>query len=435
VLIDTDIRDLPRSAGMTPVLTPRRIVFWVAMALIFAALPLIFTQSFALSMLSQMGIAIIFALSYNMLLGQTGLLSFGHAVYFGLGAFFCAHALNLIGAGKMWFPVTLVPLIGGVAGLVFGLLLGFVTTRRAGTPFAMISLGIAEMVAASALMFTAFFGGEGGIATNRAVGKAFLGISYGPQIQVYYLIAGWCLVAMIAMFALTRTPLGRMANAVRDNPERAKFVGYNPTRVRWLMMSLASFFAGIGGGLAAINYEIVTAETLGLVASGNVVLMAFIGGIGHFWGPIIGAVLVTLLQSALSNYTQAWLLYVGLFFLVIIMFSPGGIANLIALHKPVWNARLVQRLVPSYAIAAIAGSVMLAGFFALIEMIYHFEAKETSSKAFSYFGLMLDPMQARYWIGTAIVFCIGMALVYGVKRVVGRAWENVTVELQQKGAV
>ena len=410
-------------------------MFWAAVALAFAVLPIIFTQSFALSMLSQMGIAIIFALSYNMLLGQTGLLSFGHAVYFGLGAFFCAHALNLIGAGKLWFPVTLVPLIGGVAGLVFGLLFGFVTTRRAGTPFAMISLGIAEMVAASALMFTTFFGGEGGIATNRVVGKAFLGISYGSQIQVYYLIAGWCLVAMIAMFELTRTPLGRMANAVRDNPERAKFVGYNPTRVRWLMMSLASFFAGIGGGLAAINYEIVTAETLGLVASGNVVLMAFIGGVGHFWGPIIGAVLVTLLQSMLSNYTQAWLLYFGLFFLVIIMFSPGGIANLIALHKPVWNAGLVKRLLPSYAIAAIAGLVMLAGFFALIEMIYHFEAKETSSKSFSYFGLILDPLQARYWVGCAIVFVIGIALVYGVKKIVGRAWENLTVDLQKAGAV
>src|SRR3954452_14321640 len=322
------------------VISGRRVLVWGAIALFMVCMPLIFRQSFALSMLSQMGIAIIFALSYNMLLGQTGLLSFGHAVYYGLAAFICAHTLNTMAAGKFWFPVTLVPLIGGLAGLVFGLLFGFVTTRLAGTPFAMISLGIAEMVAASALMFTTFFGEEGGIATNRAVGKAFLGLSYGPQIQVYYLIAGWCLVSMIAMFALTRTPLGRMANAVRDNPERAKFVGYNTTRVRWLMMSLASFFAGIAGGLAAINYEIVTAETLGLVASGSVVLMAFIGGIGQFWGPIIGAVLVTLLQSALSNYTQAWLLYFGLFFLVIIMFSPGGIANLIVLHQPVWKAGL-----------------------------------------------------------------------------------------------
>src|SRR5258708_16463933 len=300
-----DIRPLPQGASAGKVLTARRIAFWLAVALIFAVLPLVVAQSFALSMLSQMGIAVIFALSYNMLLGQTGLLSFGHAVYFGLGAFFCAHALNFIGGGKIWFPVPLIPLIGGVAGLVFGLLFGFVTTRRAGTPFAMISLGIAEMVAASALMFTAFFGGEGGIATNRAVGKAFLGISYGPQIQVYYLIAGWCLVCMIAMFALTRTPLGRMANAVRDNPERAKFVGYNPTRVRWLMMSLASFFAGIGGGLAAVNYENVTAETLRLVASRHLVLMAFIGGVGPFLGPVISALLVTPLQSALSHYTHA----------------------------------------------------------------------------------------------------------------------------------
>ena len=165
-------------------------------------------------------------------------------------------------------------------------------------------------------MFPAFFGGEGGIATNRAVGQPWHGISYGPQIQVYYLIAGWCFVCMIAMFALTQTPLGRMANAVRDNPERARFVGYNPTRVRYLMLCLAAFFAGIAGALGTINYEIVTAENVGVAASGNVLIMAFIGGVGHFFGPIIGAVLVTFLQSALSSYTQAWLLYFGLFFLV-----------------------------------------------------------------------------------------------------------------------
>lgn len=420
---------------MNPVLSERRIIFWAAVAVLFAVMPFIFTQSFALSMLSQMGIAIIFALSYNMLLGQTGLLSFGHAVYFGLGAFCCAHALNMVGAGKFWFPVTLMPLIGGLAGLFFGLIFGFVTTRRAGTPFAMISLGIAEMVAASALMFTTFFGGEGGISTDRTAGGAVMGITYGPQVQVYYLIAGWCFVCIIAMFALTQTPLGRMANAVRDNPERAKFVGYNPTRVRWLMLSLAGFFAGIGGGLAAINYEIVTAETLGVMASGNVVLMAFIGGIGHFWGPMIGAVLVTLLQSALSNYTQAWLLYFGLFFLVIIMFSPGGIANLITLHKPVWQARLMARLAPSYAVAGAAGAVMLLGFFALIEMIYHYEAKEASSKAFNYFGVTLDPTQAMPWIGVLVVFAAGIVVFRQTSRLVKRAWESIGVELQKRGVV
>ena len=227
-------------------------------------LPFVFKQSFALSMLSQMGIAIIFALSYNMLLGQTGLLSFGHAVYFGLGAFFCAHALNFIGAGKFWFPVTLLPLVGGLAGLVFGLrvrLRHHAPRRHA----------VRDDLARHRRN-----GGGQRADVHRVLRRrrrhrhqphrrrhACMGISYGPQIQVYYLIAGWCLVCMIAMFALTQTPLGRMANAVRDNPERAKFVGYNPTRVRWLMMSLAGFFAGIGGGLAAINYEIVTAENAG----------------------------------------------------------------------------------------------------------------------------------------------------------------------------
>lgn len=426
---------MPAAVGYPILAIPyaRRVVFWAAVTSILVLLPHVFRQSFALSMLSQMGIAIVFALSYNMLLGQTGLLSFGHAVYSGLGAFFAAHALNLVAAGKFWFPVTLVPLVGGAAGLFFGLTFGFVTTRRAGTPFAMISLGIAEMVAATALMFTAFFGGEGGIATDRTAGGPLLGISYGSQLQVYYLIVGWCLLSMIGMFALTQTPLGRMANAVRDNPERAKFVGYNPTRVRWLMMTLAGFFAGIAGGLAAINYEIVTAEAVGVAASGTVVLMAFIGGVGHFWGPIIGAVLVTYLQSALSNYTQAWLLYFGLFFLVIILFSPGGIANLVTMHRPVWQAGLVKRLLPSYALGAACGAAMLAGLIALIEMIYHYEDKEAATKDFSLLGFVLDPDRIGSWIGTALVLVAGLAAFVWASRFVRRAWEDLAPELPARG--
>lgn len=413
----------------------RRLLFWFAVAALFALLPVAFRQSFALSMLSQMGIAIIFALSYNMLLGQTGLLSFGHAVYFGLGAFFTAHAINWVDAGRIWLPITFMPLIGALAGLFFGLAFGFVTTRRAGTPFAMISLGIAEMVAASALMFTAFFGGEGGIATNRTAGGALLGVSYGPQIQVYYLIAGWCLVCMIAMFALTQTPLGRMANAVRDNPERAMFVGYSPTRVRWLMLSLSAGFAGAAGGLSAINYEIVTAEALGVMASGSVVLMAFIGGIGHFWGPILGAILVTFLQSALSTYTQAWLLYFGLFFLVIIMFSPGGIANLIMMHKPAWGSGMMRRLMPSYALAAATGAVMMLGLVALIEMIYHYEAREAATRSFGVLGIALDPGSPGSWLLAMTLLAAGIALLWWASRFVRRAWDRITPELQAREAV
>ena len=415
-----------------PVISGRRLLVWGAIALFMIVLPFIFRQSFALSMLSQMGIAIIFALSYNMLLGQTGLLSFGHAVYYGLAAFICAHTLNVMAAGKFSIPVTLLPLVGGLSGLVFGSLLGYVTTRRAGTPFAMISLGIAELVAASALMFPAFFGGEGGIATNRQIGQPWHGLSYGPQMQVYYLIAGWCLVCMIAMFALTQTPLGRMANAVRDNPERARFVGYDPTRVRYIMLCLAAFFAGVAGALGTINYEIVTAENVGVVASGNVLIMAFIGGVGYFFGPMIGAVLVTFLQSALSSYTQAWLLYFGLFFVVMVMFAPGGIASLIMVHAPAWRERLLPRLIPSYLVCALALAVVFAGGVALVEMIYHTEGD--TDKAFRLFGVAVDASRAAPWILAALAFGVGNVLFALALRPLRRAWGDVNAELIKRGA-
>ena len=418
---------------MTSFFHIRRLALWAVAALVMIALPLVLTQSFAISMLSQMGIAVIFALSYNMLLGQTGMLSFGHAVYFGLGAFFSAHALNMIGAGTLGIPVTLLPLVGGVAGLAFGVVFGYVTTKHSGTPFAMISLGIAEMVAACSLMFPSFFGGEGGISTDRMVGEAVMGITYGQGRQVYYLIAGWCFVCMIAMFALTQTPLGRMANAVRDNAERARFVGYNPTRVRYTMLILSSFFAGIAGGLAVINYELVTAESLGVVASGNVLLMAFIGGVGHFFGPIIGAVLVTFLQSALSNYTLAWLLYFGLFFLVMILFAPGGIASLLAMHKPAWDVGQLRRLVPSYIAAAAATAVILAGLIALIEMIYQVETKkEQSGTVMNLFGMTFDAASAGPWIGSLATMAVGGVLLWGASRLVRASWQQVTIVINAK---
>ena len=198
-----------------------RVAVWSAFALLLAALPLLFTSSLALTMLSQMGYVTIVCLSYNILLGQGGMLSFGHAVYTGLGSFIAIHAMNLAGSGQLPVPLVLVPLVGGVAGMLFAMLLGFVSTRKSGTPFAMITLGMGELVASMALMFPGFFGGEGGITTNRVYGQPFLGLSFGPAIQVYYLIAAYCFACTAAMFAFTGTPLGRILNAVRDNPQRA----------------------------------------------------------------------------------------------------------------------------------------------------------------------------------------------------------------------
>lgn len=419
----TPLRFKPHNAG--------RWFVWGSFALVLAVLPLVFRQGFALTLMSQMGIMIIFALSYNMLLGQTGLLSFGHAVYMGLGAYFAIHALNLIGQGGLALPVSLLPLVGGFAAALVGAAVGWVTTRKAGVAFAMISLGIGEMVHAMSLMFPAFFGGEGGVNANRMVGPAPLGITFGPAIQVYYLIALWTFLAMAAMFALTQTPLGRIANAVRDNEERAAFVGYNVERVRLIMFVLSAFFAGIAGSLAAINYEIVTAETVSTLRSGAVLLAAYIGGVAFFFGPVIGAVIFTFFQTALSGITKAWLLYLGLFFVAIVMFAPGGVAMIVMQHLRVWKFGLLGRLARPYGRALAAGLLALAGFAGIVEMTYHVTTTGAPPEL-TLGGIAVAPFGATAWVVCGALLAAGAGLYALAWRRVRTTWDEVQREIESK---
>jgi len=403
-----------------------RLLVWGGYAAVLLAAPLLFRSGFALSLLCQMGIVVIFALSYNMQLGQTGLLSFGHAVYYGLGALFTIHALNLVQAG--WkIPVTLLPLVGGLAGLVFGVILGYVTTRRAGTTFAMISLGVGEMVAACSLMFPAFFGGEAGVSGNRQSGGPMLGVSYGPQIQVYYLIAAWLIICTAGIFALTRTPLGRMANAVRDNPERAQFVGYDPRRVRFFMVTLSGFFAGVAGGLAAINYEIVTAETLSASTSGLVLLATYLGGIGFFAGPIAGAIVVTLIQMGLSSLTHAWPFYFGALFVATVLFVPGGLASLAVLHVRLWHAKLLARALGVYARMAVPALAVLGIVVFMVELAY--KGAEDPPIPLTLMGVDIDSGSAGNWIASLVVLVAAMAAVRWAWRRVAPRWGEIEAAL------
>ena len=401
---------------------------WGGTAIVFALAPLVFTRGFALTLMTQMGTMIIFALSYNMLLGQGGMLSFGHAVYSGLGAYFAVHALNLAGQGALPLPVTLLPLVGGIAGAFFGVLFGYVTTKRAGTTFALISLGIGEMVFACVLMFPGFFGGEGGISTNRVVGAPFLGVSYGPAIQVYYLVASWCLVCMAAMYALTQTPLGRMANAVRDNPERAEFVGYDTQKVRFLQLVLSGFFAGVAGALACINFEIVSAENVSAIRSGGVLLATFIGGVPFFFGPIIGAVVFVFFVVALSGFTKAWLLYLGLFFLVMVLYAPGGIASLILMQIPVIRAGRWRELILPYLGAAAAALCALAGLVGVVEMVYHLSDTTLESKM-ALAGIAFDARSGAAWTVSLALLGAGLAAIHAASRRVGSRWSAIQQDI------
>ena len=346
---------------------------WIIIAIIAAALPMLFDSSFALTLLCKMGVLIIFTVAYNMLLGQGGMLSFGHAIYFGLAGYASIHILNGIGEETLpYFPTVLFPLIGAIVGLFFGSIIGYISTRRAGTAFAMISLGFCEMVTAMTLIFVIFFNGEDGIQTDRMVGPEPFGITFGPQIEVYYLILFWCIVTVALMYIITKTPFGKMSNAVRDNPERAAFIGYSVRRIRWQAFALSSMFAGAAGSLHALNYEQIGFEAVGVAQSGAVLFMAFIGGAGHFLGPVIGAIGLTYLDSTLADMTEAWLLYLGLTFSGIVMFAPGGLAGLIVMHGPIARTdnKLLISLIKPYSLAI--GSILLGliGLIGIIEMLY-----------------------------------------------------------------
>lgn len=407
-------------------------LIWGFFALLLLLAPLVWTSSLGLTMLSQIGIAIIACLSYNVLLGQGGMLSFGHAVYTGLGSFLAIHALNAASAGKLAIPVSLVPLVGALAGFGFAALLGYVTTKKSGTTFAMITLGVGELVWSMSLMLPEFFGGEGGISGNRVVGKPLFGISFGPQIQVYYLIALYCFVSTAAMFALTRTPLGRLLNAVRDNPERVEFVGYDTQQIRWRAFMVSGFFAGIAGGLAALNFEIVTAEVVGAQRSGAYLLFVFLGGATFFFGPIIGAVLMVVGIVLLSEWTKAWLFYLGLVFLFMVMYAPGGVASLIMMNLRVAAFGRLKRLWTAYLALGGAGATLLLGVAALIEMVYHVQLNAALGPKLTFLGATLDTSGVDSWLGAVFVVVTGSGLFELARRVFALEWGETQAEIEKE---
>ena len=157
---------------------------WLVAAVLLLFLPTIFTAGSAITIMNQMAITIVFALAYNMLLGQGGMLSFGHAVYAGVGGFACMHIMNMSDFFAS-FPLVVLPVFGGLVGMGLAMIVGSFSTRNAGTVFAMISLGVGELIAASSIIIVAFFGGEEGVSGDRTFAQPFFGVEFLQQIEVY----------------------------------------------------------------------------------------------------------------------------------------------------------------------------------------------------------------------------------------------------------
>ena len=412
---------------------------WLAALVISVVLPWLFYDwqharhaGFIVSVLSQTGMMIIFALSFNMLMGQAGLLSFCHSVLFGLAGYSTVHFLNAAGTGDLPVPMELIPLLAGLSGLGFAAVFGYVATKQRSTAFAMITLGIVQLVTTAATMFHHFFGGEGGVRTDRVIGHSLFGLEYAQSIQVYYLIVAWMLIAAIGMYFHTNTPLGRMANACRDNHERAQFVGYDPRMVRFVQFTLAGFYAGIAGGLFAITYEIVTFDAVAAPLAANALLMAYIGGATTFFGPVLGAILITVMQSGVSLMSNSWLVYVGVLFIAMVTFAPAGLTGMIIRHAPIARAGLLRRLVPPYSRVVVPALIVLFGFVGVVELMSFLTIGQAQGKSFALFGHAIDIDSPTPWLISLACLLGGGFWLARESRHFKRVWDGL-MEIAQPG--
>lgn len=407
-----------RAGSMTLTWAP-----WVAAAVLLMILPQIFTNGSALTIMNQMWITVVFALAYNMLLGQGGMLSFGHAVYAGVGGFACMHIMNMTDFFES-IPLVILPVFGGLFGMGLAMIVGAFSTRSAGTVFAMISLGVGELIAACSVIIVAFFGGEEGISGDRTYAQPFFGVEFLQQEEVYYLTAAWVLISALLMYLWSRTPVGRMANAVRDNPERAEFLGYSARWVRFYSFVASGFFAGVAGGLFAINYEILTEENLNTASSGVILLVTFLGGVGFFFGPIIGAIVFTLLQTVLSLQTELWAFYAGTLFVATVMFFPGGLAGLIMMHVPAIRMGKMGGLAMPYIKTLIPAAIGILGLCALVEMTFHYRHAATGDHEMTLFWTTFDSHTLMPWLIAGAITLIGLGIARATAPALKEAWNE-----------
>ncbi|MEM5329163.1 branched-chain amino acid ABC transporter permease [Paraburkholderia sp. JHI2823] len=400
---------------------PRRAFNWGAVLVVAVALPFLFSGTFAVSVLTQICIAITFALAYNMLLGGTGLLSFGHALYFGVGAYTTAHCLNAFEST----PVVLVPLVGGVAALLVGACVALFTVRSGKVIFAMISLAVGQLAFSAATIMTGFSGGDEGVRLDPSHAAGW-GIDFGSPVNVYLLIAGWTWCSALAMYALTFTPLGRLMNATRDNPERMDFVGFNPVMIRGLALTLSAGFAGIAGSLYALGFQVVTLDTLSLQQSTAGMLHAYVGGFTSFFGPVTGALLITLATAHLSTLTDAWPLYLGVFFVMVTMSwrygLTGGVADLVRMAPQACREKGLAYVVFRAFAVLFGGLAACAGFVLSIEMVQSLGSNMGAPVRIALLpeAYAADPRSAVAWIVAVALLAGGMALMFVQQRIVRR---------------
>lgn len=298
----------------------------LCLGLVFLAVLPGLVSEYQLNLIVTMIIYSLFALSYNVLFGQAGLLSFGHAAYFGVGAY--TTVLLFKKAGFSLLPGILG---AGVAGALLGVILGVFVVRLGGTYFALLTLAFNALLYAGAEKWRALTGGEDGVAAMRP--ELHLpglgGIDMFPTLNWYYFVLLVVLLSTAFCWFFTKTPLGRLNECMRENEDRARFIGYNVYASKVAINVISAFFAGLSGGLAGAFQEFVTVTFINLDKAADVLIMTFIGGGSTFWGPILGACFLTYLNEFLSSLTEYWSLIQGIIFVLLVMYAPQGLSGLL----------------------------------------------------------------------------------------------------------
>lgn len=370
----------------------------------------------------QVLIAALFASAYNVLCGQAGMLSFGHAAYFGIGAFATVHAMNALG-GTGLLPTPLLPLAGGLGGLLLGLVAGWFATQRTGTYFAMITLAVAELLHALAPHLKGLFGGEAGLSTMR---QPSLGLDFGSTTQVYYLALAWVLACLALLRFFGATPLGRLALGLRENGQRLAFLGYDVHRLGVLVFAISAMFAGIAGGLQVVSNEAANYVVLDAQLSAAVVLNTYIGGVKVFLGPALGAALMTFFGYAVSDLTQSWLLYQGILFVLVMLFMPEGLAGVVGAAARLHRRAGTMRTVPVLVACLLAAIALAAATAFTVELLQRAFSQDYRALVASHPGVAWPPiaLAGRTWSPGAVLtwalpaglFAAGAALVLAVRR-------------------
>jgi branched-chain amino acid transport system permease protein len=264
---------------------------------------------------------VIYALGFNLLLGYAGLPSFGHGAYFGVGAY--AFGLcQLYFLPSLWLCLAAAVLAGGLAG---ALVAAFISHRR-GIYYALLTIAFGQVFWFIAIKWHSVTRGEDGLLNIKRL--AAFGVPLDRLENLYYFCFGVFVLVLLFLWRLVNSPFGRVLSAIRQNETRARFVGYNVWAYKWLAFTLSALVAGLAGGLFALAQQSAYPNVMSLHQSGFVVMMVLVGGgLVSFWGPVLGAALFFVARDLLGAYTETWLLWYGLLFMLIVLFKPEGLAG------------------------------------------------------------------------------------------------------------